>query len=547
MENPDITLTLYFGDAEKGADNAPPDDSVFLEVSGEDVMQSNVGRGFGPRYGNEDIANLQKRSGIATDKLHEGLGNLHKYRIHSGLLQYKMFMKNTGTYEWLTVIPEGKWRSVPHGVEKRHLSLRKYIVLLYHCTALGPHRGRDRTMQAILEAGLWWKNLYNDVQGIVKSCLVCLDDKSQPLVTGHQRSREYDGPFRYLMVDFVGPITPTSERGYKYVFTCTCPWSGWYWAIPCKGDDAKEAAHCLFYHVICDIAGYPCILGSDRGSAFTSELIQSLVAFFDIKHILGTPYHPQSQAAVERPHRDYNSMLKTYCNDEKDWDLCTHVFVWTIRTTAKVANQHFTPYEIITGMKPRSPMDVILAHPVGVERVSKSEYVDQLVKYLKNVHQQVTEYNRKVKEDTQDAKYRQLGFGVHLKVGDFVLVRCEPEKGTSRRMQRKHHPGIFQVVHVMGNATDPDAKSYTVSNLVGQTDGLGFQQPVPLERLTPIEVQPLIHPSEDSPTRLAISHRGEEKTGTVQAQAIDGNVYILFDGDSEPTCIDLTQMQYRWI
>jgi hypothetical protein len=169
------------------------------------------------------------------------------------------------------------------------------------------------------------------------------------------------------------------------------------------------------------------------------------------------------------------------------------------------------------------------------------------VKYLKSVHQQVTDYNRKVKEDTQDAKYRQLGFGVHLKVGDFVLVRCEPEKGTSRRMQRKHHPGIFQVVHVMGNATDPDAKSYTVSNLVGQTDGLGFQQPVPLERLTPIEVQPLIHPSEDSPTRLAISHRGEEKTGTVQAQAIDGNVYILFDGDSEPTCIDLTQMQYRWI
>ena len=162
------------------------------------------------------------------------------------------------------------------------------------------------------------------------------------------------------------------------------------------------------------------------------------------------------------------------------------------------------------------------------------------------MHQQVDDYNRNMKETMQDAKYRQLGFGFYLKVGDYVMVRCEPAKGESHRLQRKHYPGIFQVVHVQGSASDPSAKCYNVADLSGKTE-FGFQQPIPLDRLTPVEIQPLVQPCEDTPTRLAITHRGEERMGTVQAQAIDGNVYVLFDGDAEPTCLDLTQTQYRWI
>ena len=47
------------------------------------------------------------------------------------------------------------------------------------------------------------------------------------MVTGRQRSRQYDGPFRFLVMDFVGPITPKSSQGHEYMFTCTCAWSGW--------------------------------------------------------------------------------------------------------------------------------------------------------------------------------------------------------------------------------------------------------------------------------------------------------------------------------
>ena len=163
-----------------------------------------------------ELGEISRRTGIPKDQLSEAVGNLRKYRFSSGLLQYRVFLKNTGTHEWMTVIPDGDWRAITHGAETRKLSLRRYIILLYHCTPMGPHRSRDRTMQAILDAGLWWPKLYSDVQGFVKGCQICADAKSLPLVTGHQRSREYDGPFRYLMMDFVGPVTPETARGTRH-------------------------------------------------------------------------------------------------------------------------------------------------------------------------------------------------------------------------------------------------------------------------------------------------------------------------------------------
>ena len=48
------------------------------------------------------------------------------------------------------------------------------------------------------------------------------------------------------------------------------------------------------------------ILGSDRGQAFTDSVVKELAEVLGIVQIAGTSYHPQSQGAVERPHKEYN-------------------------------------------------------------------------------------------------------------------------------------------------------------------------------------------------------------------------------------------------
>ena len=61
--------------------------------------------------------------------------------------------------------------------------------------------------------------MYKHIQAAVHTCVVCKNVEAPPLVTGHQRTREYDGPFRYLVIDYVGPMMPESKRGRKYMFT----------------------------------------------------------------------------------------------------------------------------------------------------------------------------------------------------------------------------------------------------------------------------------------------------------------------------------------
>ena len=115
------------------------------------------------------------------------------------------------------------------------------------------------------------------------------------MVTGHQRSREYDGPFRYLTMDFAGPMQPQSDRGHKYMFTTTCPWSGWYWAFPCEDDTSETAANMLLYRVMCDIAGYPLRISKAAAAARPQAHDEGLAklnvkaADFKAKQLAGEP------------------------------------------------------------------------------------------------------------------------------------------------------------------------------------------------------------------------------------------------------------------
>ena len=111
-------------------------------------------------------------------------------------------------------------------------------------------------------------------------------------------------------------------------------------------DSSRTAAECLFYHDICDLAGFPLIIGSDRGLAFTEGTIKDLLQVFGIEQVLGSSYHPQAQSAVERPHREYNAMCKTFMESTQDWDLMCYIFVWTIRSTPREALGQYSPYRL---------------------------------------------------------------------------------------------------------------------------------------------------------------------------------------------------------
>ena len=195
--------TLFFSGPKEGESVEKDTGLDFVNVDGSSIRkppsEDNV-----TKFSSADLKDLGRKTGIPFGELSQALGNIASWRIHNGLLQRLVFSKASGVQEWMTCVPDGDWRSFEWNGVKRRITLRRYILIMFHCTPVGPHKGRTRTAESIQEAGLWWDGLVKEVTNFVRHCLVCASEKEHPLITGHQRIRDYDGPFRFLMIDFVG-------------------------------------------------------------------------------------------------------------------------------------------------------------------------------------------------------------------------------------------------------------------------------------------------------------------------------------------------------
>ena len=74
-------------------------------------------------------------------------------------------------------------------------------------------------------------------------------------------------------------------------------------------------------------------------------------------------------------------------------------------------------------------------------------------------------------------------------------------------------------------------------------------QPVAVERLTPVNLLPLVHESGDRHTRISIDYAGGAKEGTILAQAANGAVQVHFDGEplDDAEFLHLERLKYRWL
>ena len=138
-----------------------------------------------------------------------------------------------------------------------------------------------------------------------------------------------------------------------------------------------------------------------------------------------------------------------------------------------------------------------------------------------------------------------FGVGQYLSVGDYCFVKKPLDKYVSQRFQSPNFEEVFQVVECHGSGTE--ARAYTLCDLRGKRDNLGFVQPVTADRLTPVEMLPLAQLTEDSPTHIYINDRGTDRRAQVMSQAADGKVNIRYDDEEIETTVDFSKCKYRWL
>ena len=120
-----------------------------------------------------------------------------------------------------------------------------------------------------------------------------------------------DVPFKRVAIDLIGPLTPTSSEGHKYILTMVDYASRYPEAFPLKGCTAKEISYALIS--VFSRIGIPEEILTDQGRQFTANYVQELMDIMDIKHLVTSPYHPICNGLVESFNLTLKQMLYKFC------------------------------------------------------------------------------------------------------------------------------------------------------------------------------------------------------------------------------------------
>ena len=249
----------------------------------------------------------------------------------------------------------------------------------------------------------------------------------------------------------------------------------------------------------------------DNGPEFRSELFSEVCKLLEVDKLHTTPYHPQTNGCIERFHLTLNRMLgKVIAENQKDWD--SHLpAVLSAYRASKHESTGFTPYELVTGQKPRMPIDIVLGD-VSADRPKHenyTEYVEDLRERLTKSHQIAREHlgvtaDRRKQE--YDLKVKPRSFEIGEKVW-YLYPRRYTAK--SPKWQR-HYTGPYQVVKVLPPADYVIQKSKRSEPFVVHADKLKHcYSDTPTSALEPTGDHEFVETATSSPV-LPAEQQGEK-------------------------------------
>ena len=326
---------------------------------------------------------------------------------------------------------------------------RSQIMKIAHESLMAGHFSHRKTAGKIYRQ-FYWPGVGADIERFCKSCDTCQRVtqrgrvKPVPLVNMPLVSE----PFSRVAIDLIGPISPVSNNGHRYILTIIDYATRYPEAVPLKAIDTITIAESLVE--VFSRVGIPREIMSDNGSQFKSDLMQEINRLLSVKAVHSTPYHAASNGCVERLNGTLKSMLKKACSEHpKDWDRCIPAILFAYR---EVPNDTlgFSPFELLYGKNVRGPLSIL--HELITNEALDNE--------LRNSYLYVLELRERLEEAAEIAlanakvsakKYKQYfdsrAKPRSLSVGDEVLLLL-PSSTNKLLMQWK---GPYEVKERRGN------------------------------------------------------------------------------------------------
>ena len=287
------------------------------------------------------LANVRRRllQGESTNLKN---GATATYVKEHGLI-YRVVVKDSGEERRQLVVPE---------------KYREAVMKLAHSTTLSGHLGRGKTLTRV-EAHFFWPGVGSDIARFVKSCDICQKtvDRGRIKPAPLQPLPIIDQPFEKMAVDIVGPIEPRASDGSRYILTLVDFATRWPEAVPLKNVETTTVAEAMV-SVFCRV-GVPKQVLSDRGTQFTSGMMDEVLRLLSCKGLHTTPYHPMSNGLCERFNGTLKKMLKRMTAEQpKEWPRFIAPLLFAYRE-APQSSTRFSPFEMVYGRCVRGPLQML--------------------------------------------------------------------------------------------------------------------------------------------------------------------------------------------
>ena len=221
-----------------------------------------------------------------------------------------------------------------------------------HEALMAGHLRKSKTAGRIMSS-FFWPGAMADVKRFCASCDMCQRTTPKGMVkkVPLQNPPLIDTPFRRVAIDLIGPISPASGSGKKYILTTVDYATRYPEAVALKGIETERVPETLveiFFQSRSTSRGpqrsrYSVHLCSDEGS----------------QQLHTTPYHQQGNGLVERFNGTLKNMLRKMCEEKpSDWDRYLPAVLFAYREAPQDI-VGFSLFELLYGRTVRGPVSIL--------------------------------------------------------------------------------------------------------------------------------------------------------------------------------------------
>ena len=196
-------------------------------------------------------------------------------------------------------------------------------------------------------------------------------------------------------MDFIVGL-PTSSRGHDFIWVIVDRLTKMCRFISTKTTVTAPELARLFVESVYRLYGLPAHIISDRDRKFDSHFWRAVFKMLDTMLNLSTADHPQTDGQTERVNQVLEDMLRAYVSKrQSNWEDYLPILEFAYNS-AKHATTRFSPFMLMYGFQPRSPVSVGLANEkIQQVKAFLQDHMDMLRLARQNVRQAQNHFYKK--------------------------------------------------------------------------------------------------------------------------------------------------------